>query len=59
MFSLAEPLSGAAIDLPASAPGKPCRTILAEPPWQFSNRTGKVAPEHKRLSRSGPTSGEA
>jgi len=28
-----------------------CGTILADPPWQFSNRTGKVAPEHKRLSR--------
>jgi len=27
------------------------RTILADPPWQFTNRTGKVAPEHKRLSR--------
>lgn len=27
------------------------RTILADPPWQFSNRTGKVAPEHKRLGR--------
>jgi N6-adenosine-specific RNA methylase IME4 len=26
-------------------------TILADPPWQFMNRTGKVAPEHKRLSR--------
>lgn len=26
-------------------------TILADPPWQFSNRTGKMAPEHKRLSR--------
>lgn len=26
-------------------------TILADPPWQFTNRTGKVAPEHKRLSR--------
>ena len=25
--------------------------ILADPPWQFSNRTGKVAPEHRRLSR--------
>jgi len=25
--------------------------ILADPPWQFQNRTGKVAPEHKRLSR--------
>lgn len=26
-------------------------TILADPPWQFQNKTGKVAPEHKRLSR--------
>jgi N6-adenosine-specific RNA methylase IME4 len=26
-------------------------TILADPPWQFKNRTGKVAPEHKRLMR--------
>ena len=27
------------------------RTILADPPWRFINRTGKVAPEHRRLSR--------
>lgn len=27
------------------------RTILADPPWQFNNRTGKMAPEHKRLNR--------
>lgn len=26
-------------------------TILADPPWQFKNRTGKVAPEHRRLAR--------
>lgn len=26
-------------------------TILADPPWRFQNRTGKVAPEHKRLNR--------
>lgn len=26
-------------------------TILADPPWQFQNRTGKMAPEHKRLTR--------
>jgi N6-adenosine-specific RNA methylase IME4 len=26
-------------------------TILADPPWQFANRTGKMAPEHKRLKR--------
>ena len=31
--------------------GKTFGTILADPPWQFANRTGKVAPEHKRLSR--------
>ena len=27
------------------------RTILADPPWQFQNRTGKMAPEHHRLMR--------
>lgn len=32
------------------------RTILADPPWQFQNRTGKVAPEHRRLSRYGTLS---
>jgi N6-adenosine-specific RNA methylase IME4 len=26
-------------------------TILADPPWRFTNRTGKMAPEHRRLSR--------
>lgn len=26
-------------------------TIYADPPWRFQNRTGKVAPEHKRLAR--------
>ena len=26
-------------------------TILADPPWRFLNRTGKMAPEHKRLKR--------
>jgi len=27
------------------------RTLLIDPPWQFQNRTGKMAPEHRRLSR--------
>ncbi len=27
------------------------KTILADPPWRFHNRTGKMAPEHKRLLR--------
>lgn len=31
--------------------GKLYKTIYADPPWQFHNRTGKVAPEHKRLTR--------
>lgn len=31
--------------------GKRYRTIYADPPWQFQNRTGKMAPEHKRLTR--------
>lgn len=31
--------------------GKKYSTILSDPPWQFQNRTGKMAPEHKRLSR--------
>ncbi len=35
--------------LPTTAGG--FSTILADPPWRFSNRTGKVAPEHKRLGR--------
>lgn len=26
-------------------------TILADPPWRFQNRTGKMAPEHQRLLR--------
>lgn len=30
---------------------KKYKTILADPPWQFQNRTGKIAPEHKRLNR--------
>jgi len=33
--------------------GRGFHTILADPPWQFTNRTGKVAPEHKRLARYG------
>jgi N6-adenosine-specific RNA methylase IME4 len=28
-------------------------TILADPPWQFTNKTGKIAPEHRRLTRYG------
>ncbi len=38
-------------DFRAFTQGKKYRTIYADPPWQFQNRTGKVAPEHKRLRR--------
>ena len=31
--------------------GQGFQTVLADPPWRFLNRTGKVAPEHRRLSR--------
>ena len=41
----------AADDLLGKAGAVKYRTILADPPWQFQNRTGKMAPEHKRLAR--------
>jgi len=37
------------LDLPEVEGG--FRTVLADPPWRFTNRTGKVAPEHRRLDR--------
>ncbi|MCA3623029.1 MAG: S-adenosylmethionine-binding protein [Methylobacterium sp.] len=40
-----------ALDFAKTIQAKKFRTILADPPWQFQNRTGKVAPEHRRLSR--------
>jgi N6-adenosine-specific RNA methylase IME4 len=42
--------STAGVDLLGKCTG-PFGTILADPPWRFSNRTGKMAPEHRRLSR--------
>jgi N6-adenosine-specific RNA methylase IME4 len=41
----------AATEFKVWAAGKSFSTVLADPPWQFINRTGKVAPEHRRLSR--------
>lgn len=38
-------------DLLQKTAGRRFATILADPPWQFQNKTGKVAPEHKRLNR--------
>lgn len=43
----------AVLDFAKELRGKRFHTVLADPPWQFINRTGKVAPEHKRLSRYG------
>ncbi len=37
--------------LPGLVQGQKFSTILADPPWRFQNRTGKVAPEHGRLKR--------
>lgn len=31
--------------------GQKFATIYADPPWRFQNRTGKVAPENKKLNR--------
>ena len=42
-----------AADLRATAAGRRFACVLADPPWQFINRTGKMAPEHRRLSRYG------
>ena len=41
----------AAHDLAGFLNGRRFGTVLADPPWRFTNRTGKVAPEHRRLSR--------
>jgi N6-adenosine-specific RNA methylase IME4 len=43
-------------DLIDFAAGRKFTTVLVDPPWQFINRTGKVAPEHARLSRYGTMS---
>jgi N6-adenosine-specific RNA methylase IME4 len=40
-------------DLLSFVEGRKFGTVLCDPPWQFQNRTGKIAPEHKRLSRYG------
>ncbi len=40
-------------ELLSYAKGRRFRTIMADPPWRFQNSTGKVAPEHRRLSRYG------
>lgn len=41
----------AARELAEALAGRSFATILADPPWRFKNRTGKIAPEHHRLRR--------
>lgn len=41
------------VDFAGHLRGKKFKTVLADPPWRFVNRTGKMAPEHKRLNRYG------
>lgn len=43
--------TGAAAEFRKAVGAAKFATILADPPWQFINRTGKMAPEHRRLSR--------
>lgn len=43
----------AVLDFATEFKGQHFGTILADPPWRFANRTGKMAPEHRRLSRYG------
>ena len=44
------------LDFRMATKGRTFSTVLADPPWQFINRTGKVAPEHRRLARYGTMS---
>jgi|ERR1041384_365138 N6-adenosine-specific RNA methylase IME4 len=50
MYNPSSDSMNASDDLISSVRGK-FGTILADPPWQFQNSTGKIAPEHKRLTR--------
>ena len=51
MIRGAEQVSEAGVDLLQFVGRKKFATILADPPWQFTNRTGKIAPEYKRVTR--------
>jgi N6-adenosine-specific RNA methylase IME4 len=52
-MSIVVPLepSLAGVSLLETCAGRRFKTILADPPWQFQNNTGKIAPEHRRLRR--------
>jgi len=51
--------SDPAADLRAALANRSFACILADPQWQFINRSGKVAPGHRRLSRYGTMEAEA
>ncbi|MGC1780185.1 MAG: MT-A70 family methyltransferase [Xanthobacteraceae bacterium] len=48
---LSDSIDSVGLDLLGFAGERKFATILADPPWQFTNKTGKIAPEHRRLSR--------
>jgi N6-adenosine-specific RNA methylase IME4 len=48
---MSEQLNAVTKDLLRFAKGRRFKTVLADPPWRFINRTGKMAPEHRRLAR--------
>lgn len=50
-MKLAAPLRPVELPPPLPSVAGGFKTILADPPWRFTNRTGKVAPEHRRLDR--------
>ena len=50
-MKMMDKLKSTSLDLNSSLGGQKFHTILADPPWRFVNRTGKIAPEHKRLLR--------
>lgn len=51
MMQIPDVAKSSAADDFASKVFGPYSTILADPPWRFTNRTGKMAPEHRRLLR--------
>jgi N6-adenosine-specific RNA methylase IME4 len=55
---LVSEIANAITQLRIEAGPKKYACILADPPWRFINRTGKVAPEHRRLARYGTMSFE-
>ena len=44
-------MSSISDELKRDLQGRQFATVLADPPWRFTNKTGKVAPEHRRLAR--------